>query len=262
MLRPPATFASDYLAQFDSDVRQNNPLLRHCLLAPLREATNRQDIRYEDLKLSVEEVKTRTFRIINNFGSNFHLSQKQSHDLLQSAVAAASNLTLRLAEMENYSALIGFRESEAPLLFGRLAPIFSPQNPAGIETQFERIIRIIRIPDFSHGQKVSVKKLLEVRESPECKEFRSWIQKANMMTDSEIKEYGSSMRSLIGNILDSPVAKVARFATTTLAGFVPGLSPILTTVGSAFDTFVVDKLFPKSGIVAFLNDYYPSVYKD
>ena len=261
IVRPGPSFGQHLLEQFDSDIRLNNPALKYSLLTPVRDALARPDLALENLNVSVEETEHRTFRIITNLKSDFNLPPEQSHYLLQSALTAVSNLTMRLAEMEAYSALTGFRESEAPLLFGRLAPIIAPQNPALVEGQFERIIRIAQIPDFLPNQKVDVKKLFQVRESSECRDFRAWLLSADKMTDSEIKKIAENMRSILGWLVGTPFGKGVRLTTTTLLGLIPVKGLVLGPMASAIDTFFVEKVFPKSGVVAFLHDQYPSLYK-
>ncbi len=262
IVRPAPSFGQDLLQQFDSDIRLNNPALKHSLLAPVSNALNRPDLKLDNLHVSVEETEHRTFKINTNLGNDFNLPPERSHYLLQSAVVAVSNLTIRLAEMEAYSAVTGFRESEAPLLFGRLASLISPQNPAIIENQFERVIKVAQIPDFLPNQKVDVKKLLQVRESPECRDFRAWLLSANKMTDSEIKNSAENMRSMLGSIMGSSFGKTVRFGTTTLLGLIPVYGLALGPMAGVIDSFLVEKLLPNSGVVAFLSDQYPSLYKD
>ena len=262
IVRPAASFGQDLLQQFDSDIRLNNPALKQSLLAPVSDALNRHDLALENLDVSVEETGHRTFRIITNLGRDFNLPPERSHCLLQSAVVAVSNLTMRFAEMEAYSAVTGFRESEAPLLFGRLAFLIAPQNPATIENQFERVIKVAQIPDFTPGQKVDVKKLLQLRDSPECRDFRSWLLSAQKMTDGEIREFAENMRSILGWLVQTPLGKSVRYATTTLIGLIPGLNLAASPVAGGLDAFAWDKLLPKSGVIAFLHDQYPSLYKD
>jgi hypothetical protein len=262
VIRPAASFGQDLLHQFDSHIRLNNPALKWGLLTPVRNAVDRPNLALDDLQVSVEETEHRTFRIVTNLGKDFNLPPEKSHSLLQSAVTATSNLTLRLSEMQAYASLTGFREDEAPLLFGWIAPIIAPQNPATIENQFERVIKVAQIPDFTPGQKVDVKKLLQLRDSPECRDFRSWLLSAEKMTDGEIREFAENMRSIFGWLVQTPLGKSMRYATTTLLGLVPGLNLAAGPVAGGLDTFVVDKLLPKSGVIAFLHDQYPSLYKD
>ena len=262
IVRPPSTFGQDMLKQFDMDVRNNNPSIRYSLLGPIRKALFRPEIGIDDLAVLVEEPSPRTFKVITNLQSDFGLPQDRCHELIHSALMAVSELTMRLAEMEAYSAITGFRESERSLLFGRLASVIGVLNPDKFETQFERIIRVVRIPDFAPGQRVDVQLLLKVRDTSECRDFRAWLSSTENMTDSEIEDHATSLRSLIGNLVGGPTGKTLRYATTTLVSLVPGISTLIGGAASALDTFLIEKLFPKSGIVAFLNDQYPSLYKE
>jgi len=159
-----------------------------------------------------------------------------------------------------YSAITGFLDTEAPLLFGKLSGLISPLNPATAEKQFERVIELAELPDFRPGQKVDVQKLLKTRDSAECREFREWLSNLENASDAEIKEMVTSLRSKVASMAASPSGKLVRLATTTGIGLIPVVGPIAGAAAGAVDSFLVDKVLPRSGIVAFLTETYPSLF--
>jgi hypothetical protein len=102
-----------------------------------------------------------------------------------------------------------------------------------------------------------VERLLKVRESSEAREFRDWVGGIGTATDAEITERVAGLRNLAGLKAGGPVGKTMRFLITTVAGVYPPLGVPLT----AFDQFILDKLLPRSGIAAFVNDLYPSIFR-
>lgn len=260
LIRPPEKFGADLLRQIDADLRTNTPVLKAAILNQLGGIVDQADLENRQLEINVEEPRERVFHIKSAIGKEFGKSPEETHHLLQRSVAAVANLEQRLSEMAAYSALTGFRETEAPLLFGKLAGIISPQNPALGEQQFERVIEVADVPDFKPGQKVDVEKLMKIRESAECRDFRRWLSTAADISDSEIRAQASGMRNKLGSLASSSGGKAVRLAATTLIGIVPKLGLILGPASGAVDSFLVDRVLPRSGVFAFLTEMYPSLF--
>jgi len=107
-----------------------------------------------------------------------------------------------------------------------------------------------------------MERLLEIRESDECREFREWLLTIEDASDAEIKERISGLRARFGNAIQSHSGKAVRLLTTTGIGAIPGVGPIAGFMAGVVDTFFLEKLLPKSGVVAFLSGLYPSVFED
>jgi hypothetical protein len=259
LVRPPKTFADDLLAQLDGDLRANTPALRQAVLARLKARLATHEISAE-VRLEVVETAQRVFHIKNDLAARYGFSPQEVRDLLQQAVAAVANLGHRLTEMQSYSAITGFLDTEAPLLFGKLSGLVAPLNPAAAEKQFKRVIELAELPDFKPGEKVDVQNLLKTRDSAECREFREWLSTLENVSDAEIKEMVAGLRSKMVSIAASPGGKLVRLAATTGIGLIPVVGPITGAVAGAIDSFLVDKVLPRSGIVAFLTETYPSLF--
>jgi hypothetical protein len=116
------------------------------------------------------------------------------------------------------------------------------------------------MPDFKSGQRVNVDPLLKVRDSAECREFREWLPTLEDRTDAEIRDMVSSIRAKMASAASSSGGKLVRLAATTGIGLIPVVGPIAGVAAGAVDSFLIEKLLPKSGIVAFLSDTYPSLF--
>jgi len=255
----PGTYGQDLLNQFDSDIRTNIPALKLAIVERLKSERATLNLPLADLQVEVEETSHRVFHIKTSLTSH-GFTPDRSHALLQSSLLAISSLDQRLADMQAYSAITGFLDHEAPLLFGRLSSVMAPLNPNRAEEQFERVIELADVPDFKPGQRVDVERLLKVRESAECREFREWLSSAENMSDAQIKEMVASIRSKIASLAGSTTGKVLRFATTTGVGLIPVVGPIAGAAAGAIDSFLVDRVLPRSGVVAFLSETYPSLF--
>jgi len=260
LVRPPSSFGTDLLQQIDFDFRTNSPSLRAGILAQLEKKLGRPNPREMLLDINVEEVQDRVFHVKNSIAQSFGLSPDETHALLQLSVAAVANLNQRLAEMIAYSALAGFRESEAPILFGKFAGILAPQNPTIVEEQFQRVIEIADVPDFRPGQRIDTETLLKIRESEECRAFKEWLSTTENMSDADLRNVVTGIRNKLGSLATSNKGKAVRFAATTPVGLIPGAGLVLGPVSTAIDSFLVDRVLPRSGVVAFLQDMYPSLF--
>lgn len=259
VIQPPASYGQDLLDQFDSDIRTNTPVLKMAIADQLSIAGTPGEASFSNLSVQVEETSHRVFHIQASL-DEYGIAPGKSHSFLKSSLLAVSNLDQRLADMQAYSSITGFRDREAPLLFGRLSGLLAPLNPDQLEGQFKRMIELADVPDFSPGKRVDVDRLLKARESAECREFRKWLSSADQVTDAQVKDMIGSVRNKIGSVASSTGGKVLRLAATTGIGLIPGAGLILGAVAGSIDSFLVDRLLPKSGVVAFLAEIYPSLF--
>jgi hypothetical protein len=102
--------------------------------------------------------------------------------------------------------------------------------------------------------------LLKVRESGECREFREWLSTLEDVSDEEIRQMVASIKSKMASLAGSARGKLIRLAATTGIGLIPVIGQITGAAASAIDSFLVDRVLPRSGIVAFLTEQYPSLF--
>lgn len=258
LIRPPSGYKEQLQLQIEADMRGNTPALRAGIETQLKLKIGPSA---PNFKIDVVEVAPRVFRIDTNLSELLGIDAKGVHDLLQPSVSAVANLNHRIADMAAYSAITEFAESEASLLFGKFAGIISPQNPGPVEKQFARVIALADFPTLSPGTRIDVDALLEARDSTEWRDFRNWLTSIDKASDDEIRNVISSARSKVGSILSSGPGRTVRFGVTSVLGLIPGANVTLGIGASAIDTFLVDRLFPTSGVCAFLNQTYPSLFK-
>ena len=258
LLRPAPGHFERIMGQLEADLRTNSPSLRGAVLQRLSQG-HPAFIDRSKITVEVEEPRPRVFHIKNNL-AELGLSPEVAHGVLDDAVNAISNLNQRLGDMEAYSAITGFLDEEAPLLFGKLAGILAPMNPNIAEEQFKRVVELCELPDIGAQSRVDVKKLMEARKSAECIEFRRWLATAEELSDTEIRKMTSALRAKVSALASNKVGKVARFVVTTAVGLIPGINALAGIAAGAVDSFLVDKILPRSGVVAFLADTYPSLF--
>jgi hypothetical protein len=213
------------------------------------------------VRADLEEIETGDYRFETDIGEKFNISGDDVHSLGQAAGFAVGTLMQRLAEMRVHSALNGFSQVDTELVEKKFSLLACVVAPGAQERRFERVIRLSGFPDvrLEWGERViNVDKLLKVRESDECRAFRDWLRSTDELSDSEITEFVTGLRAKLGLAASSESGRVVRFLASTalgLLGAVPG------AIAGLIDGFIVEKLFPKKGIVAFVSNQFPSIFK-
>lgn len=261
LARHPNNFGQLLLNQIDSDLRCNSAALKMGIFRQLPKVLPSVDLSSYKFEIKINEYQPRIFRIETPFAKDFQLTSGEIHRVLQNAVGSVANLNHRFSEMIEFSALTGFQESEAPILFGKVASLMAPQNPDVVDGQFKRVLEISGVPEFEPNQRIDVDRLLKVRESDECRAFRDWLSKAGGLSDADIKDLTQGVRNKLSSMAHSKGGKAVRFMATTGLGFVPGAGLVLGTASSLVDSFLVDHAFKESAILAFLSDSYPSLFR-
>lgn len=260
LVRPNSTFGADLQLQVEHDLRTNPSALRASLLHVLKGEGICEATATPRIDLSVEETSPRILRIRHNLVEAFGIPIEQSRRFVAWAVSGANGINCRLAEMAAYSAITGFSDDEAQLLFGKLSGIIEALNPRSKENQFSRVVAIADVGEPVPGSRIDFERLLEIRDSDECRAFKAWLDDAGSLTDADLKQALVGIRSKLGLWASNPEGRMLRFAAIAGIGLVPGGAIPASILGFA-DSFIVEKLFPNSGIVSFLRIQYPSVFE-
>jgi hypothetical protein len=229
------------------------------------EAAVRFDLRTRGLKpkritLSVEQTDVEDYRVSNNLKSECDISEEMAHKVIERSLLAIVDLQVRFAQMQVCDAVSGIREKDLPLLRAKLGAAAKLVTPTNSETQFERVAKIagLHVPVFGHTT-VDAEKLLEVRGSDECRAFRDWLVDAGSLTDKQIRDRVRALNARMAQALNSTTGKTVRVFVSTGLGFVPHTLGLVGLGASILDTFVIDRVFRKDAVVAFLSELYPSV---
>jgi hypothetical protein len=255
----PQEFSKTVFESFYADLRRNSTIAKSALEVELR----RLGIKPKRLELTISEVDPEDFRVESNLESEYGLSKQVAHDIVGRSLIAIAGLNHRFAEMMLHSALSGITDADIPLMEGKLgflAGLVSEQVSA--EHRFERVVTVAGIPTPIFGStRVDAGRLLELRESDECRAFRDWLSRTDEMSDKEIKTRVAGLISKLRAMPNSRTGKVVRFIVSNGLSFIPPHIGIPASLGfSTLDSFVIDRLAPKDNVIGFLSDSYPSVF--
>jgi hypothetical protein len=264
-----ATAVKDTPADYRcKSLRQMNHFLEFnpAMIAP---ALSAAAARWEGATLSKDRFSIRTEpRGDDRFFVDFEhpdarsLSSEQKQNIIRRGILGSVDLDVRFEAMERHRAVPVISPDDIALVDDRMSLLLSNLPSSGQLQRFERLERIIEFPDLSgaiESGKLDFERLLKIRDSDECREFRRWLVNMDGKSDAEISELFTSIRARIASGLGTGTGKAIRFLATNALGLIDAGTGLLS---GAVDTFLLNKVFPNRGPLVFVNTLYPSVFRD
>lgn len=213
--------------------------------------------------MKVHKVGDDRFEVETDLPRKLNIGREEAHNVIKSGLLAVAGLSQRIAEMKAYEALSGFIDEELPLFRDKLDTLSRVASSEEQESRFKRVASIAGMPQFvgEAGALVNVEKLLELRMSPEAREFRDWLSTLDSATDKQIQEHVAGLTAKLGLLVHGTTGKAMRFMVTTATGLIPVVGPLLGMVAGVLDKFLTETILRRSGIAAFINELYPSLFE-
>lgn len=252
------------LTQLHSDLRMGNPVLISSVHKQLNKKFGRE-VDVSKLYVRLVPLDEEDYDTDSNLENLFSLNLEDRHKIIERAALDLAGVNKRLAEMCAFNAISGFRIDDLPIFEHKVAFLFNLIDPDKQEGRASRLFEIANLPDFRDvgiNYKIDVAKFIEVRNSKECREFRSWLPSIDTKNEKEIKDSVGNFKAHIATKLNSPTGHTLRFLTQEAIGLIPGAGIVLGPAAGVLDTFVVDQIFKESSIVTFVSKLYPALFKD
>jgi hypothetical protein len=259
----PEAFGLKALEAMTRDIAHNSPAFRVAALAETSRVVGAL-VRDRDLRFSIVQDEGASCRVDHNL-LNIGLDEATAHKTIERALLAVMATNYRLEEMEFHAASIVFPEREIALLEEKFRFLLRGVSAATDDRRLMRVLSVTDLPDLgtaAHAGSLKLDRFIDIRRSNECVEFRHFLSTVDDLDDEQLHARVTSMSAKIGNAVQSTVGKAVRSALAIGAGFVPGAGPVMGPVASVLDTFLVDKLARRSGVVAFLDDMLRSVFDE
>jgi hypothetical protein len=250
------------LAQMLTDLRSNVPNVKRAVVSRLKETIGDKEIPPEKVELRIGVDDEDDVHVESNLSDVFGLQKSKAHEIIGWGLLAIGGINKRIETMRAFSALTGFRENELPLFENKLSFIVETVDPKLYETRAKGILSWSQFPDLIQALlsgKVSIEKLLQIRESRECIEFRNWLWSTNKIANGELKERLNSLLPKVSLEYSSKKGKNIRWFVTSGLGLIPGIG-LLGTAVSALDHFLLEDVLKENGVVTFLGKTYPSIF--
>ena len=255
----PKDFGDATLRHARRDLEANIPSIQTGALLAASELVGMK-VRPGDLAFRVHG-EDGTFRVESNL-VRLGLDEAQAHSVARGALLAVAGTEYKLEQMKVHKSICIFREHDVAVLEDKLQYTWDHLNAGAQVRRFGRVLRLKNFPDFSEAAKagaVDFARLLDARESDQCSAFRRWLRETDEITDEELQERTRTVREMLGDAARSVPGKLVRLAVTTGAGLVPVVGIATGAAASAVDSFLVEKLLPRSGAHAFLDDAVRSI---
>ena len=246
---------------FRNELLNNIPLVRRSIELSIKRS--RGITANVPFSLKVREDAEDGYTVETNLADQLRIEPAEAHKIIEAGLLALSALTQAIGEMKAYFAISGFRDEELPLFRDKLDFLADAVSSSSKESSFQRVVTIAGLPELrSRDDTISVEKLLKARESSEAREFRDWLATIGDATDVEIRERVSGFRNAVGRFLGKQSVKDMKTLILSAASCVPHAAVSLTaTAAGLLDHFLVGKVLPRSGIAAFVNELYPSIFQ-
>ena len=245
------------IEDFRHDIRVRSNLIRDFILdsLPLKHI---KKIPKEGVVFHVQETDKNIFTAHTNLDRFLNKNFHELHEIISPHIDSFAGTNFSLGVMAEINATRSLSFSAARItkmrtdLLGRLL-----QGNDSRET-FARILELVDIPTLKPGTMVNADKILELQGSTECKEFRKWLKNATDVESQELEQLLSGWKYRLGRIAHSPIFSVMSWLITTGISLI---EPITGISLSAAEKFMVDRLMPDPGPLAFIKGSYKRLIK-
>lgn len=259
----PDDLAKDSLAQTSVDLLGKATIVRTTLVAALRKHFGIQQAP-SSLTVTVESVGKNRYHCESNIPALLGFDELKAHHVLERALLGVAGMNMRIEEMRRHNALSGFDLDDVPVFDEKLRFLTQLISPEGLESAFCRVVELGGLPGAALAGptlRVDVDRLLKARESKECEEFRCWLGTSHRLTDSEIKDYMASFRAKLAGAVHSSFGTTIRWLVSTGVGLMPMYGTAIGAACGLIDAFLLEKVLPYDGPVAFISRKYPSIFE-
>jgi hypothetical protein len=258
ILPRPVNAGSAAFEHFVSDLGRNVPSVREAMSRSVRW---RMSDNFDTTPLSIEfhALDHCAVDVVTNLHNVPGVGEDGVTDIAVSVAVAVGGISERLEKMRNLTCILGTVEDELPIFSSELAFIASSVAADAQVGRFERVLQVAGLPDLD-PKTIDLPRLLEVRRSRECAEFRDWLWTIDSLSESELSSRLTSLTGRLATWTHGRTGKAARWLVSTGLGLIPGGGLVLGPGADLLDTFVVERLLPQRGLLTFLGHQYPSLF--
>jgi hypothetical protein len=208
--------------------------------------------------LALHQESVDAFKVDTDLAEIAKVSDLEAHQIVECGIMAVAGLSQAVLEMDTYSAISGFCDEDLPLFRHKLRHFYELASSEKREESFDRVIEIADVVQSSEEKTIDIEALLKVRESSDLRDFRRWLMEIGSCTDRQIHDAVAGLRAKIVLKLGGRLARMIRVLITSGTVLKSVTGSIALT---ACDQILAEKLFPRTGIAAFVNELYPSLFK-
>jgi hypothetical protein len=261
----PVEAGTEGVEDFRRELRSGHPIMASAIARALRTEAG-IDALPCDVEIRVKDLGSEgDFCVDSNITTKFSLDMAVAHKIIEKALLGVAGLDQRLHQMRTLKAVTGFQDDEVSLFEAKLTFLVQQLDPTAQERRFDRIIAIGKLPslkELPETRHIDIERVLELRETQECRDFREWLRQVSDETDKDIEDRFRSLHEKAAAITHTKTGKVIRFLVTNGAGMIPGAGLIAGPAAALGDSFIVEHLIGHPGPISFLGHQYRSIFQE
>jgi hypothetical protein len=246
------------------DLKNLDPAIRFAIASRIQNHIH-QEIDPNLLEVKIEFIDETDFRVESNIETKFGLDKQLAHKIVERGLLGIGRRNQRIAQMEAFNSLVGFKSDEVNLIDRKMDFLIRKLSHETYLDKFQKVLFIKGLPDFSLAAsegRIDLVKLLEVTESRECIDFRTWLWSQETINPDELKEMLEAFSQKFKDFRQTQLGKTIYWLVSNGLGFIPKIG-ILASLGLSFyDEFLAKDVLPKEGAITFINNKLPTVYKE
>lgn len=228
------------------------------------------DLEPEKIKLNINFIDDKDFNVSTNLKSLININIEEEHKILERSLLSICGINYNTALMREHNVTLGYRENEVDVLYCKILSQYINEININKElNKFRKILDIKNFPDLDSAylnKQINLMKVLEIRDTKECVEFRNWINNQNNLDLNDLKDNLESVSQKIRDKLNTKTAYISKIAVSigsSLIGLYNPLLGISSTLGlTALDMYLIEKFLSKKQHLTFLNNNLPSIYQN
>lgn len=254
-----------------SDFRNHDPTIRIAIANNLRKLHG-LNIDPSLIKLEITFLDDVDFRVESNLKDLTDLDIGAIHKIIERALLGITNLNYKIAKMKDLDTLIGYKNEEEALIFSdRLDFILRKvADPNKLTANFSSVVSAKGLPDFelaAMAGEIDLIKIISIRESKECVEFRNWLWVQREIDEKELKDALESFSQLFKDLRSTKAGKLICLMTLSgMGGLISSSLPDTDFIASLglglLDEFIIEKILPSNGPITFINNQLTSIYTE
>lgn len=191
-----------------------------------------------------------------NLQSLLGIGEYEEHKILERTVLAIGGFYQRLGLMKGYDSIAWFSDNDSLLFEAEMQRIATDIRSNTQEARMSRVLELRGLPSLTEDSILDVNRIMKMRDSSECRDFREWLKTNDAKSDADIHREITSFYTAFANSFGTAQSRVARFALSTV---VANTNPPLGLVLGIMDQFVVDRVLKRNGPIWFLNNELPKL---
>lgn len=247
-----------------ADIKNQDPAIKIAIDSRIQNHMH-QEIDPNSLELKIEFIDETDFRVESNIETKYGLDKQTVHKIVERGLLGIGGRNQRIAQMEAFNSLVGFKSEEVKLLDWKVDFIMRKLSHETPSNKFRKVLSIKGLPDFSQAASagdIDLVKLLEMSESRECIDFRTWLWSQETIDSDELKERLESLSQKFKDFRQTKFGKTIYWLASNSLGFIPGVGTLVSLGLSFYDEFLVKDVLPQGGAMTFINNKLPTVYKE